>query len=83
MDLFTGIIVYFLIWWTTIFTVLNIGHQTAEKPEIGHATSAPVKFSLGKKLLLNSVIAAGVWIAIWLVVKYSGFSFTETVAGWE
>ncbi len=83
MSVLTGIILYFLIWWITIFTVLNIGHRAAQQPEIGHATSAPVKFYLGKKLLLNTVIAAVVWLEIWLTVKFSGISFTEMVENWQ
>ena len=83
MDNFTGVILYFLIWWTTIFTVLNIGHRTADHAQLGNATSAPVKFNLRYKLLLNSVIAAIVWLIIWALVKYSGFSFTHEVATWR
>ncbi|HCM83932.1 MAG TPA: DUF1467 domain-containing protein [Rhodospirillaceae bacterium] len=83
MSVFTGIILYFLIWWVTIFTVLNIGHRAAENPEAGHATSAPVKFYLGKKLLLNSVIAAVVWLIVWALIKFSGVSFTEMVENWR
>jgi predicted secreted protein len=83
MSLFTGIIIYFLVWWVTIFTVLNIGHRTADNPETGHAASAPVQFNLGKKILLNSVIAGVVWLIIWVVITYGGFSFTEAVASWQ
>ena len=83
MDILTGIVVYFLIWWVSIFAVLNIGHQTADHPETGHAQSAPVKFDLGKKLLWNSGLAAVIWVVIWLTVKFSGFSFRETVEGWQ
>lgn len=83
MDWLTGIVVYFLIWWLSIFTVLNIGHRVAENPEIGNARSAPVKFYLGKKLLLNSAIAAVIWLIIWAIVKFSGFSFRESVENWK
>ncbi len=83
MPVFTGIILYFLIWWITIFTVLNLGHRAAEQPEAGHATSAPVKFYLGRKLLLNSAIAAVVWLMIWGLVEFGGISFTEIVENWQ
>ena len=83
MDWFSGFVLYWLIWWVTIFCVLNIGHRTADAPPVGHAKSAPVKLNLGKKLLWNSLLAAAVWLVVWLVVTYGGFSFTEAVAGWE
>jgi predicted secreted protein len=83
MNILTGIILYFLIWWVSIFMVLNIGHRVEETPQVGHAQSAPVKFYLGKKILLNSAIAAVIWLCIWLAVKYSGISFREMVENWK
>ncbi len=83
MDWFTGIVVYFLIWWVTIFAVLNIGHRTAENPQVGTDRAAPVKFYLGKKILLNSAIAAVIWLVIWAGVKFSGISFREMVENWQ
>lgn len=83
MNTFTGIIMYFLIWWVSIFMVLNIGHRTDDAPQIGNDRAAPVKFYLGKKILLNSVIAAVIWLIVWLAVKYSGISFREMVENWQ
>ena len=83
MDWFTGIVVYFLIWWVSIFAILNIGHRVAESPEMGHDRSAPVKFHLGKKLLLNTAIAAIIWLVIWAFIKFSGISFRQMVEDWQ
>lgn len=63
--------------------VLNIGHRVHDDPETGHATSAPVKFYLGKKLLLNTVIAAVIWLVVWAAITYSGISFQEMVENWR
>ena len=83
MDLFTGIIVYFLIWWVSIFPILNLGHRVEDVPQPGNARSAPVKFYLWQKFALNTVIAAIIWLIIWLGVKYSGISFREMVEDWK
>jgi predicted secreted protein len=83
MDAFTGVILYFLIWWVSIFMVLNIGHKTENHPQVGNAQSAPVKFYLGKKILLNSIIAAVIWLCVWCAVKYSGISFRQMVENWQ
>lgn len=83
MNLLTAIILYFLIWWVSIFMVLNLGYKADSNAAIGHDRSAPVKFDLWKKVALNSVIAAVIWLAIWLAVTYSGVSFREMVEGWK
>jgi len=83
MSTFTGIVVYFLIWWVSIFLVLNIGHRVAENPQVGTDRAAPVKFYLGKKLLLNTAIAAAIWLVIWAFIKFSGISFRQMVENWQ
>jgi len=83
MDWFTGVVVYFLIWWVSIFAILNIGHRVAENPQVGTAPSAPVKFYLWQKLLLNSAIAGVLWLIAWAVIKFGHISFREMVKDWQ
>ncbi|WP_343562904.1 DUF1467 family protein [Kiloniella sp. b19] len=68
MNWVTGILVYVIIWWVTIFMVLPWGARPAENPEEGHATSAPAKAMIGRKFLINSIVAAVIWaVVFWLI----------------
>lgn len=61
MDLFGGIVVYVIIWWLVLFTVLPWGIRPLEKPEKGHATSAPARPRLLIKFAITTAIATGLW----------------------
>lgn len=58
MTLFTGILVYTLIWWVVLFMVLPWGVKVPDEPEPGHAASAPSNPNLVRKFLITTVIAA-------------------------
>ena len=73
MTWFNNSIAFVIIYMVVLFCVLPIGVQTAEeagqKPEPGHATSAPVNPRLGFKFLLAFGISA-VLFGIYYVVGY-------------
>ncbi|MFN3232705.1 MAG: DUF1467 family protein [Alphaproteobacteria bacterium] len=62
MTIFTGIMVYVIIWWLVFFMLLPIGVKTlpemGEEVEAGNATSAPANPNLKKKVLAATLIAA-------------------------
>jgi len=76
----TGVAIYATIWWVVIFTVLPWGAQPSDKVERGHAPSAPAVPRLRAKALATTVISAGIWLAIELVVRSDLISFREMVA---
>lgn len=60
-----GTALYFIIWWTLLFTILPFGVRSQhEANEIvpGSDPGAPVFPNLGKKLLINTVISAFLWV---------------------
>jgi len=61
MSVFTGILLYVIIWWVVLFMVLPFGAQAPEKPEEGHAESAPERPMLWRKALATTLIAAVLW----------------------
>lgn len=69
MNLFTGSGIYLVIWFLTFFMVLPFGVRTADEPEPGHATSAPVNPRIGLKILITTGIAAVVWLVIYWMVS--------------
>ena len=68
MDLFGGIVVYVIVWWLVLFTVLPWGVRPPAQPEKGHATSAPARPRLLLKFMITTVIATGLWFVVEYVI---------------
>jgi predicted secreted protein len=81
MSWFTGVVVYFLIWWTALFCVLPIGvrPQTEARTEEGGWRGAPVKHHLGLKVLGTTALSAVLWLGVYGLVESGWISFRE---GW-
>ena len=69
MGWFTGIIVYLLIWWVVLFTVLPWKSRPPQQPGLGHATSAPKSPNLGVKFVVTSAIAAFIWVIVYVMIR--------------
>lgn len=68
MTWFSGVVVFVIIWWVVIFAVLPWGVRTPDNPEQGHATSAPVKPMLWRKVIVTTLITCVLWgLAFWLI----------------
>ena len=75
MNWLTGIVVYILVWWVTLFAILPLWVSPSEPGELGHAAGAPRRPLLGCKLALTTILAAIVWVGIYIVVSEPWFSF--------
>ncbi|MFO7484578.1 DUF1467 family protein [Oceanibaculum nanhaiense] len=73
----SGIVVYVIAWWLVFFMMLPVGVKTPDKPETGHAASAPVKPMLVRKALITSVIAAVIWAVVYWIVESNFYSFRQ------
>lgn len=69
MDLFGGIVVYVIVWWLVLFTVLPWGARAPAEPGKGHATSAPARPRLLLKFAITTVIATGLWFVVDYVIS--------------
>jgi len=78
MNWLTGIVVYILVWWVTLFAVLPLWVTPAEPGDPGHAAGAPQRPFLVRKLALTSVVAALIWLGIYLVVRSPWLSFRDS-----
>lgn len=58
MDFVSGTVVYLLMWWWVFLMSLPFGVRTVEDPETGHASSAPARPMLWRKMAVTTVIAA-------------------------
>lgn len=75
MNWFTGLIVYVLVWWITLFAVLPLWVVPAEPDDLAHNVGAPRQPRLGRKALVTSLIAGIIWLGIFLVVRSPWLSF--------
>jgi predicted secreted protein len=73
----TGIVVYVLVWWITLFAVLPLWITPADPDDPGHAVGAPQRPRLLLKIAITTVISALIWLAIYLVTKSPWLSFRE------
>ena len=80
MDLATGLVLYFILWFVILFTVLPWGVRTQEEEgevEPGTVGSAPVNPAIWKKLLITSVVTGIVFGVIYLIVDSNLIDFDE------
>jgi len=75
MNWLTGIVVYILVWWVTLFAILPLWVSPSEPGELGHAAGAPRRPLLGRKLALTTTLAGIIWLGIYIVVSEPWFSF--------
>ena len=68
MSWLTGVVVYLLIWWLTLFAVLPFGVRREDNPEVGHDPGAPQQPHLWAKVGATTVISGLLWgVAYWLI----------------
>ncbi len=73
----SGIVVYILIWWVSLFAVLPWGARRAEHPLPGTVESAPDRPMLLKKALATTIVAAVLWGVVEALVVSDLISFHE------
>ena len=69
MNVVTGLAVYFVLWWISLFMVLPWGNRPDTEVQEGNAPSAPAKPRIALKALVTTGLAAAFWVIIWLVVR--------------
>jgi predicted secreted protein len=65
MDWPLGTALYFIIWWTMLFSVLPLwvrGQHETDEVTPGTEPGAPVVPHLGRKLLINTAVSGVVWL---------------------
>jgi len=75
----TGLMVYLVIWWTILFTVLPLGVRRVENPGKGQERGAPERPDLLRKAIITSIVAAVLWIAFYVLHQADVFSFRRWV----
>ncbi|MDB2325199.1 DUF1467 family protein [Alphaproteobacteria bacterium] len=75
MDFVSGLVVYILLWWWVFLMSLSFGVRPVDVPESGHATSAPAKPMLWRKMAASTAIAAVLFIVVYLIIDSGVISF--------
>ena len=77
MTIFSGILVYAVIWWLVLFMVLPWGVQRSEQAEPGHAVEAPSNPRIVFKFGITTVIATALFAVAWWLIASDLISFRE------
>jgi len=80
MDFVTGLVVYLIVWWLALFTILPLGVTgQAESGQIvpGTESGAPVIANLKAKAWMTTVMAAIVWLILFVVLEYQLISLND------
>lgn len=77
MNIFTGIIVYLMIFWTALFLVLPWGNRASDKPEAGMAGSAPANPRIKKKFFITFIVSTIIWLIVQTLIYFEVIDFYE------
>ena len=72
MDFVSGFVVFILLWWWVFLMSLPFGIKMPDEVERGHATSAPEKPMLRRKVTISTAIASVLFIIVYWIID-SGF----------
>ena len=76
MTVFTGIILYILIWWTALFAVLPLGvRMSADLPPQEGIQAAPQKPQMKRKFIITTLVAALLWLIVYMLIKIDIIDF--------
>ena len=75
MDWVSGIVVYILLWWWVLFMTLPFGAKPPAEVKPGHASSAPEKPMLRRKMLITTGIAGLLWLVVNALINAEVYSF--------
>ncbi|MBZ8132286.1 DUF1467 family protein [Afifella sp. IM 167] len=82
MSWFAALAVYFVIWWLCLFAVLPWGIRTQEEEgdiTLGTDRAAPAAHRMGRKLLVNSLVAAILFALIYAAINVFHISLEDLV----
>ena len=77
MSIFTGIVLYLMIYWVAIFAVLPWGNAVPDTVETGHSTGAPANPRLKQKFIITAFLAAALWLLVFTLIKMDVIDFYD------
>jgi predicted secreted protein len=80
MGFISGIVVFLMIWWVMLFTVLPWGNRPSDNPVIGEVASAPEKPRLWRKFLVTTLISCVLWGIVYGLIAANALNFYDMAA---
>ncbi len=80
MGWISGIVVYLMIWWTVLFTVLPFGHKNEDETQVGNTHGVPAFPRLGKKAVITTIISCLLWLVVYGLIASNVISFHDMAA---
>ena len=80
MGLWTGLAVYFIIWWLSLFLVMPFGARaTIDNEDVvrGHDASAPQKPRVLVKMAITTIVAGVLFAIVYGIVESDLISFRQ------
>ena len=77
MDFVSGLVVYILLWWWVFLMSLPFGIKTPDEVEIGHATSAPERPMLRRKVFISTAIASVLFVIVYWIIDTEFISLSQ------
>jgi predicted secreted protein len=68
MSFTSGLVVFVIVWWLVLFTVLPWGIRREENPEAGHEPGAPANPRLWLKAGITTLVACIIWGVIYWAI---------------
>lgn len=77
MSIFTGIIVYLMVFWTVLFVVLPWGNRAPDTYETGMMGGAPANPRIKQKFIITAIISTIIWVVVSLLIHFQVVDFYE------
>ncbi|WP_273725270.1 DUF1467 family protein [Brucella gallinifaecis] len=80
MTIVSGIAMYFIFWWITLFALLPVGLRTqAEENDVtlGTVASAPAKPRIGRAFLRTTIVASAIFALYYYMTQVQGFGLDD------
>ena len=77
MDFVSGLVVFILLWWWIFLMSLPFGIKMPEEIESGHATSAPEKPMLRRKVYFSTAIASVLFAIVYWIIDTGFISLSQ------
>lgn len=77
MGIISGILVYFVIWWTALFVVLPWGvRQQSGGVEQG-IKAAPQNPQIKNKFIITTLLSLAIWLLVFILIEMNIISFRD------
>lgn len=71
------VVIYFLLWFFSLFIVLPFGIRREENPELGHDPGSPANPALLKRFVATSILAFILWAIFFYVTEIRGLTLQQ------